>query len=304
MIIASGLSYEQNGVYPMMETHTIKEKKPDDIRRQALSDFLKSRRARLRPEQVGLPSTQKRRVPGLKREEVALLAGVSVSWYTWLEQGRPITVSEQVMESLSRALRLDWAERRHLFLLAKDYLPSERAGNAVAFSMQPELQQVLDAFGLCPAYILDSYWNIVGWNKSASHVFTEYADSSRPYQNLLWLLFTSPLQKEMIADWDNEAKRCLAAFRAGTEQYVGDPELRELIDDLKRASPCFNTWWKEYDILIPHAKRKLLRHPTVGMLCFYTTALTFPDYPQLKMMVYTPLEEEGTGAKLRSLMEE
>lgn len=282
----------------MINTHTIKEMTSDEIHHQELSCFLKSRRARLQPEQAGLPFTKKRRVPGLRREEVAQLAGVSISWYTWLEQGRPITVSEQVMESLSRALQLDSAERRHLFLLARDYLPSEKSNDPIAFEMQPELQQVLDAFGICPAYILDPYWNIVGWNKSASFVFTEYADSSKPYRNLIWTLFTSPSQKEMFVDWDSETKRCLASYRSSIEQYIGDPELKRFIDDLKQASPYFNTWWQEYNLMIPNAKRKLIRHPIIGNLSFYTTALTFPEYPRLKMMVYTPLEEESTEVKL------
>ncbi|AOT72324.1 helix-turn-helix transcriptional regulator [Geosporobacter ferrireducens] len=287
----------------MTKTHTIQEKTADEIRRQELSDFLKSRRARLQPEECGLPLTKKRRVPGLRREEVAQLAGVSVSWYTWLEQGRPISVSEQVIESLARVFRLDWAERRHFFLLTKEHLPHKKGSVLPVCELPPELQQVLDAFERCPAYILDSCWNIVGWNKSASSVFAEYVDSSQSYNNLIWILFTSPAQKKMLVDWDNEAKRCLAAFRASTQQYITMPELRNLIDDLKHASPHFNVWWKEYDIMIPHAKRKLIIHPDAGKLAFYTTTLSFPDYPQLNMMVYIPLEEEDTETKLRKLIQ-
>lgn len=184
---------------------------PDKIRRVELSQFLRIRRERLKPGQFGIPASTRRRTPGLKREEVAQLAGVSVSWYTWLEQGRPIVVSDQVLESISRVLQLDWAERRHLFLLAKDYVPSSLP-NHENIPVPGELQQVLDAFGICPAYILDKRWNIVAWNESASAVFVDYTTLSLRDKNLIWLLFTHPSQKELLIDWENEAKNALRSF--------------------------------------------------------------------------------------------
>lgn len=292
----------------MIKTH-MQPENSDENRRRELSEFLQNRRARLKPEEFGITSLKKRRVPGLKREEVAQLAGVSVSWYTWLEQGRPIVVSDQVVESIARALCLDNTEKTHLYLLAKEYIPGKKSGSLSAAALPPELQPLLDSFGIIPAYILDCYWNIIGWNESTAYVYAEYGKlsvaanhetSSRHGINLLWTLFTSAAQKEMLQDWDNEAKRCLAAFRAGIQPYSNEPVLREMIEKLKSLSSEFAAWWKEYDVMIPRTKSKILNHPLVGKLAFQTTTMTFPDFPQLKMMVYSPLDDE-TRKKLSIL---
>lgn len=287
----------------MINTNTITKPNLDRIRRIELSNFLRTRRERLNPENYEITVSSRRRTPGLRREEVAQLAGVSVSWYTWLEQGRSINVSKQVLESLSRVLKLDWAERRHLFLLATDHLPSSNPYSEDIFYISPELQQLLDAFGICPAYILDKYWNIVAWNKSASMAFVDYATLSSREKNLIWLLFTHPSQKETLVDWENEAKRCLALFRFSSGQYIGEPWFTELIDDLKYASPHFREWWPQYDIQATQGKCKKLNHPIVGSLVLHAITLLLPDYSELKIIVYTPLPEEDTAEKLAKLTE-
>ncbi len=287
----------------MINTTTIKKQSSDKIRRIELSNFLRTRRERLNPEQFGIPVSSRRRTSGLRREELAQLAGVSVSWYTWLEQGRPIAVSGQVLESISRVLQLDWAERRHLFLLAKDHLPPSNPCSEDLHHISPQLQQVLDAFGICPSYILDKYWNIVAWNKSASKVFVDYTTLSSREKNLIWLLFTNPSQKELLVEWENEARKCLAQFRFSSDQYVGELWFTELVDDLKYASPHFNEWWTKYDIQAAHGKCKILNHPLVGRLVLQATTMLFPDYSELKIIVYTPLAEEDTAEKLAKLAE-
>ncbi|KUO76545.1 MAG: hypothetical protein APF77_05290 [Clostridia bacterium BRH_c25] len=287
----------------MINTNTIKNPNPDKIRRIELSNFLRTRRERLNPEHFEMLISSRRRTPGLRREEVAQLAGVSVSWYTWLEQGRPITVSEQVLESITRVLRLDWAERRHLFLLAKDHLPPSKPCSEDISHINPELQQVLDAFGICPAYILDKYWNIAAWNKSASKVFVDYTTLSFREKNLIWLLFTHPSQRELLVDWESEARRCLAQFRFSSDQYIGEPWFTELVDDMKYASPHFREWWTQYDIQAAHGKCKKLNHPLVGRLVLHATTMLLPDYSELKIIVYTPLPEEDTAGKLAKLAE-
>jgi transcriptional regulator with XRE-family HTH domain len=287
----------------MIDTTTLKNQSPDKMRRIELSNFLRNRRERLSPERFEIPVSPRRRTPGLRREELAQLAGVSVSWYTWLEQGRPITVSEQVLESISRVLQLDWAERRHLFLLAKDHLPPSNSGGEDIHYISPQLQQVLDAFGICPAYILDKYWNIVAWNKMASKVFVEYTTLSSREKNLIWLLFTHPSQKRLIVDWENEARRCIAQFRFSVDQYIGEPWLTDFINDLKYASPQFRDWWTKYDIQAAHGNCKRLNHPIIGSLALQATTLLLPDYSELKIIVYTPLSVDGTADKLARLAE-
>ncbi|RCX14341.1 helix-turn-helix protein [Anaerobacterium chartisolvens] len=287
----------------MINTTTIKNQSTDKIRRTELSNFLRIRRERLNPEHFKIPVSPRRRTPGLRREELAQLAGVSVSWYTWLEQGRPITVSDQVLESISRVLQLNWAERRHLFLLAKDHLPPSSLSSEDMHCISPQLQQVLDAFGICPAYMLDKFWNIVAWNKSAAKVFSDYTTLSSRDKNLIWLLFTHPSQKKLIVDWENEARRCIAQFRFSIDQYIGEPWLTELINDLNYVSSDFRNWWTKYDIQAAHGKCKRLNHPQAGSLALHATTLLLPDYNEFKIIVYTPLPEEGTADKLAKLVE-
>ena len=193
----------------------------EDQRLQELGDFLRTRRARLAPEDVGLPRGNRRRAPGLRRAEVAQLAGVSVDWYTWLEQGRPITVSTQVLESLVQALHLNANEREHLFFLAHQQPPPERA-------MEPEtvsatLQHFLDHQGLSPAFVLGRRWDVVAWNEAARVVFGDFGQMTTLERNAVWRIFTSPTHRQLLVDWEGDARRVLAQFRASCGRYPGDP---------------------------------------------------------------------------------
>lgn len=268
-----------------------------------LANFLRTRREQLNPAQLGLINVKRRRTPGLRREELSQLAGVSVSWYTWLEQGRPISVSDQVLESIARILRLDWTERRYLFRLARKKPTTETVSH-----ISPELQSFLDSFGLCPAYIFDQSWNLIAGNQSACKVFTDdtfpqdYTTLSSREKNIIWSLFTLPSRKKLLPDWENEAKRCVALFRFSSDQYVGEPWYTEFIDDLKSASPHFREWWTQHDIQAPHGICKTLNHPVVGRLVLQATTLLIPGSTQLQMMVYTPLPKEDTSNKLARLV--
>jgi len=290
-------------------THTTSLNKAKRSRLMELANFLRNRRERIKPELSGLPLSARRRTPGLRREELAQLAGISVSWYTWLEQGRAITVSDQVLESIARILQLDWAERRHLFRLARDQhsslkLPGETISQS---SIVSEFQPMLDSLGLCPAYIYDPCWNLVAGNSIAYKVFVDYTSTldyttlSMRERNLIWGLFTNLYQKELLFDWENEAKRCLALFRFSIDQYMGEPWLIEFIDDLKYVSPQFQKWWMQYDIQSPQVKRKVLNHPRVGRLVLQATTLLIPDSEGLQLIIYTPLAEEDTVGKLAKL---
>lgn len=271
----------------MINTNTIQNS--DEIRRRELSCFLKSRRRVLNPVDFGIPITKKRRVCGLRREEVAQLAGVSVSWYTWLEQGRTISVSEQVLDSISRVLRLNKAEHRHLYLLAKDCYPLMQDTTLEPEQITADLQSVLDAFHDCPAYITDKYWNIIGWNHAVEKIFSDYLTILSQNNNLIRFLF-SPQVQNTFPEWEIEAKRCLAVFRCDAEQYIGDPWMLALIEELSIINPYFNEWWGQYNLEIPSPKHKIINHSSLGELMFNTVVLSVAEQTDLKITVYIPVK--------------
>jgi transcriptional regulator with XRE-family HTH domain len=271
-------------------------------RLQELGDFLRTRRARLAPEDVGLPKGTRRRAPGLRRAEVAQLSGVSVDWYTWLEQGRPISVSTQVLESLVSALRLNTNERAHLFLLAHQHLPPERAMEPETVS--PTLQRFLDHQGLSPAFVLGPRWDVVAWNDAARVVFGDYGQMTSRERNSVWRIFTSPTHRQFLVDWEGHARRILAQFRATCGRYPGDPRLTELIEDLMLRSPEFRAWWPAHEVLDAEEGHKTFNHPQAGYLMFEHLTFQVVDAPDLKVNVYTPLDEADTPAKLSRLLSE
>ena len=269
-------------------------------RLQELEDFLRTRRDRLAPEDVGLPRGSRRRTPGLRRSEVAQLAGVSVEWYTWLEQGRPITVSSQVLESLVRALRLNANEREHLFFLAHQQPPPERAMELETVS--PTLQRFLDHQGLSPAFVLGRRWDGLAWNEAARVVFGDSSQLTTRERNSVWRIFTSPTHRQLLVDWEGHAQRLLAQFRATCGRYPNDPYLTELIHDLMLCSPEFRAWWPDHEVLGTPEGQKTFNHPQLGCLMFEHVTFQVVDAPDLSVSVYTPLEETDTPAKISQLL--
>lgn len=268
-----------------------------------LAQFLKTRRARISPEQAGLPNDGRRRTPGLRRGEVAQLSGVSVDWYTWLEQGRNIQVSAQVIESVARALQLDSNERRHLFLLALQQLPADQAPGES--DMTPELQRFLDLQGTSPAYVTDSRLTIVGWNKAASIIYGNYETMSPRERNSVWRTFTSPYVRQLLREnWEKHARHRLAHFRACYGNYIGDPWWLELIEDLKRVSEEFRAWWPMHDVLNGPEGRKINHHPTVGLLEFEQISMLVSDSPHLTVTINLPSNDGDTESKVRRLLAE
>jgi transcriptional regulator with XRE-family HTH domain len=272
----------------------------DEQRRAELRRFLRACRARLSPHQAGLPAVGRRRTPGLRREELAQLAGVGTTWYTWLEQGRAITVSVQVLDSLARALRLDAAERMHLFILARGEVPVPPT--PATDGVEPAVQQILDALGAYPAYVANARWDAVAWNEAACRVFADFAALRPPDRNLLRFIFTHPLARELYADWAGAAQRILALFRASTGRYVGEAWFAELVADLSRASPEFAAWWPRNDVHGTPQGAKEIEHPLVGRLMMEPTFLQLAQTPDLWMIVYTPLPGTETAARLQRLM--
>jgi transcriptional regulator with XRE-family HTH domain len=271
--------------------------------RVELAHFLRTRRERLSPSQFHLPKgAKRRRTPGLRREELAQIAGISPTWYMKLEQGQEIQVSAQVLESLVRAFQLTTAERTHLYLLARQELPLFVQSHTR--QINPDLQRMLNVLNPHPALVLNERWDIVGWNQTASQVFVDYSTLSDWERNLVWIMFTQPDQRILFAYWECWAQRILALFRACGGYGAGESWFIERRDRLMQASPEFHTWWKMHEVGEAHMEQTSINHPRVGSLKLQLTALRVVDNPNLQIFVYTPLPQVDTSQKLVMLQEE
>ncbi|HEU5028672.1 MAG TPA: helix-turn-helix transcriptional regulator [Spirillospora sp.] len=265
-------------------------------RRGEMRDFLRTRRARLTPADVGMPDAGRRRTPGLRREEVAVLAGVGVSWYTWLEQGRDIKVSEEVLDAIARALRLDPAEREHLYLLAGLNPPRREAGPAAPIT--PELRRVLDAWSPRPAYVRDRYWNFIAINDAARAVFG-FGDVDH---NCLVSFFTNVRYRDMHTHWAEAAPGVVARFRGDAARYPDDPEFGRIADDMIAASAEFAGLWERHEVSGEAQAVKGVRHPEVGEMVFEGTVLPLADRPGQHLVLHNPRPGTGTQERLERLM--
>ncbi|MDX3754277.1 helix-turn-helix transcriptional regulator [Streptomyces mirabilis] len=267
-------------------------------RRRELRDFLMSRRARVSPAEAGLPDGgARRRTPGLRREEVAVLAGVGASWYQWLEQGRDISVSPQVLDAVARVLRLSNAERRHLYLLAGLNPPAPEVAPEVR-DMCDGLRRLIDTWMPYPAHIMDPYYNCVMYNDAAGMVLGMRPDNT---QNCVIDFFTDPLYRGQSRTWEKNARTVVAQFRASCAAAPDDEGYQEVLDQLRDASPEFAALWEERDIEDAGQIRKELDHPLVGLLAVESTAMKVPARPDLTIVLHTPLPEANTAAKLEWL---
>lgn len=275
----------------------------DEQRRQDLADFLRTRRMRLSPEQVGLIRGGRRRTPGLRREEVAQLAHVGVSWYTLLEQGRALHPSREVLQSIVEALQLTSEERHHLFVLADQQPLVETPVSPEQVS--PALRRVLDALNPLPAYVIGRRWDVLAWNATAEQVLL-LSKSAPPYAyNCVWRMFADPLSRHLYhPKWEQVAQKVLAGFRAESARNTDEAWFKHLIADLQRVSPEFRAWWPRHDVRGRSDARKEIEHPLVGGLMFEHTSLQVPTLPELKLMIYTPLPETDTLEKLQQLMDQ
>lgn len=273
----------------------------DYQQRQELANFLRSRRARLSPEEVGLPWGSRRRTPGLRREEVAQLADVGTAWYTWLEQGRDINVSETTLDRISDALRLTMDERLHLLMLAQRQFPKPSPPAAEAIS--PILQHLLDNQEASPAYITGRHCNILAWNQTAAAVFGDFSALSVEERNMLWLVFTKAEYRRLFVDWERFAQDLLAMFRSCSVRYVNDSLYKQYITALIQVSPEFEQWWQRHDVRTTFDHNREIAHPVVGRLVLNVTTLHLNGDPDLKLCVYTALPGSDTSSKLHQLVE-
>lgn len=270
----------------------------DQHERELLGEFLRTRRAKLTPVQAGLPAGKRRRTPGLRREELAQLAGVSVTWYTWIEQGRDIHFSVEVLESLARVLRLPPPEKDYLFALAGMRPPHEPPPEAFPLST---LAHIVEHQGHYPAYVMGRYWGLLAWNKSASSLFGDFAALPDAERNMLWYVFARAETRALVVDWAERARRLLAEFRADCSAYMNDPALHDFLNRLSASSPEFADWWAAQDVHARDGGRREFAHPVVGRLCLEQTTFRLSSQPDIKLVIHLPLPESDTDAKLKNL---
>ena len=271
-------------------------------RRAELADFLRRRRESLKPEDVGLPGGGRRRTPGLRREEVAGLAGVGATWYTWLEQGRDVRASMDVLEAVSRALRLTAAERTHLMLLGRGEEPPPC--KTLAERVSQPLRRLIENLGNNPAYILGRRWDYLAWNRAASTVICDYDRIPRAMRNHVWLQFMDPARRERFPDWERSSRLLVAKFRADSARHIGDPAFEELISALRKSSPEFCKMWARHEVSGAGVGRKEVHHPVAGVMVFEHAVFNPAEAPDQRLVLYSPLPEQDTPAKLARLLED
>lgn len=268
-----------------------------EIRRRELAAFLRSRRERIAPDQVGLPVGGRRRTPGLRREEVAQLAGVGVTWYTWLEQGRDIHASEQVLGAIADTLQLDPYERAHLFTLAGlPEPPIQKDCKAIS----PAIHLMLRQLEPIPANVTNSRFDLLAYNRTYDEMVGGLDRVPFEERNTMLQAFTSEDWRARIVDWECAASRIVAQFRAAMAQHVAEPGWKCLVKRLREESPEFAAMWQQHDVTAPENLTKRYRHPIVGMLHLDYTHLWFGPRSEIKLTSYTPVDAESR-AKLEVL---
>jgi transcriptional regulator with XRE-family HTH domain len=273
-------------------------------RRRELGDFLKSRRARVRPEDVDLPDSGRRRVPGLRREELAQLAGVSADYYVRLEQGRGGHPSDGVLDAIATALSLDEAERAHLYDLARTTGPRRRTPRPER--VRPPLQVLLDALEHVPAFVLGRRMDVLGWNRLAAALIIDFGALPPKERNTARLVFLDEGMRSTYTDWEETARETVAYLRLMAGRHPDDPGLAELIGELSMKSGDFRRWWARHDVREKTHGTKRMRHPLVGPLTLlYETLGLRGDADQILIAYLAePGSESETALRLLGSMAE
>jgi transcriptional regulator with XRE-family HTH domain len=270
-----------------------------ELRRRELGAFLRSRRERIRPEQVGLRSLRRRRTPGLRREEVAQLAGVGVTWYTWLEQGRDINPSPQVLDAIARTLQFDANEHAHLFTLAG--VATTTISNECQ-ALGPTIQPLIDQLEPLPAMVVNSRLDLLAYNRVYASFFDDLEAIPIEDRNILWLVFTDPQFQAAIVDWDQVVGGLVGEYRGAMAEHLDDPAWKSLVARLHRASPEFTAFWDRHDVLGVESRTKRAMHPTAGLLTLVYTNLWIGQQVGKRIVAFTPADER-TRERLETLYE-
>ncbi len=269
-----------------------------NLRRRELGAFLRNRRERLQPDQVGMRSSRRRRTPGLRREEVAQLAGVGVTWYTWLEQGRNINPSAQVLDAIARTLQFDSHEYSHLFTLAG--VPTTTIAHQ-CLELCPTAQVLLDQLEPFPAALVTDRLDLLAYNRVYASFFGDELERI-PIEdrNILWLVFTNPSWQRAIVDWDESVGYLVAEYRAAMAEHLDEPAWKTLVARLHRASPEFTAFWERHDVQLVETRTKRALHPTAGPLSLIYTHLWLGQRLGTRITAYTPADER-TRRRLEEL---
>jgi len=276
---------EQVAVPDILDTQPARPSQPHQTRRSELAGFLRARRERLTPQEVGLPPGPRRRTPGLRREELALLAGVGVTWYTWLEQGRPINASVQVLDAVARTLRLDSAEREHLYRLA-EATPVHAATGAEP--PPPAVVDILHSLAPVPAILVNGRFDIIHSNRGHRTVFRGWHSLPCIHRNLLWCGITEPSARDKFLNYEDEIPYLVARLRANYAAHVGDPPWEEDIRRLSELSPEFAGLWARHEVCEPEQRLRIFRDADVGELRFTINELSVSAVPGTYLIVYSP----------------
>ena len=268
-----------------------------------LGDFLVTRRAAVDPASVGLPAGPRRRAPGLRREEVALLAGVSVTWYTWLEQGRAEHPSRAVLDAVARALLLDDAEHAHLLTLAErvaGHGVPDVIGDTCDRPPPDALLRAVDALDPAPTYLLGPCWEYLAWNRAQGLLYPRAEELPEEDRNLLVIVLCEPAAQRLIVDREVEARAMVSEFRAATAAMRGEPKLERLIDRLRSESPEFASWWAEHDVAGFHSRLRTYDHPVAGRLTFEYQAFRPAEWPAYTLVTQLPVPGDDSTERLTS----
>ena len=264
-----------------------------------LGHYLKDRRTRLDAARLGYPMTR-RRTPGLRREEAAQRANVSITWYTWLEQGRGGAPSADVLDRLAGALALTDVEREHLFLLAQNRPPEIQ--HQQTQDVTPQLQRILDTLEFSPAYVKTPDWDVIAWNRAAQVILPDLLSLPEGKRNLLRLVFCQPQMQEKMLDWESVARFVVATFRTETAKTNVSAYTKALIDELSQFSPAFKSMWLEHDVRTHGEGTKHIQHPTLGLITLEYSAFAVDGKPHLGMVIYNPVTAKDK-AGVRALMD-
>ncbi|MBO0961693.1 helix-turn-helix domain-containing protein [Neobacillus sp. MM2021_6] len=271
-------------------------------RLEALSAFLKSKRANIQPQSLGFPTGARRRTPGLRREEVAQLAGVSTTWYTWLEQGRDIKVSSSVLDSIATALQLNNDERKYLYDLALEVNTNVYKQEVLQTKISPSLEKILTELKYCPSLITDRHFQIVGWNPAAAYVFLDFEQIPIEQRNLIRIVFTRKELRSLAVNWEHFVKGFLSIFRVYYGQYLGDEWYTQFLDEMTNLNPEFKTLWQENQVSMAPEVLIEFRHSKAGKMLFNLSSLQVHGNTDLWCSIFTPVEGSSTEEKLKRRM--
>lgn len=259
-----------------------------DTRRQELAEFLQALRQRSEPAAYGFPAGSRRRTAGLRREEVAQLAGISATWYTWIEQGREVNVSAEALDRLAQALKLSRSERSYLFDMAGRRDP--RSSETEEDTAPEVLVGMLSSIAI-PAYIMGRTWDLLAWNAAAAALFCGWLDAHQDdaaAPNLLRYVFQHPDARQFVVNWELRARRLVAEFRADCRGRLEEAGLQRLVGELSQTSPDFERFWKQHDVLERQGGQRAFHHPQRGLIAFQQVTLRPVEQEQMKLVLLAP----------------